>query len=115
MQSYIVPADTFSSPCLLVCIVIYCCIVSKCSEIINKACVSHAVETLGVTILCRLPNCWLVVSKHLEGPVTGHLDTVSWFSSDFKQMPRWFSSPKLLLHASHAALPILNHEHYTLL
>jgi hypothetical protein len=33
---------------------------------------------------------------------------VSWFSSVFKQMLRWFPNSKLLLHASHAALPILN-------
>jgi hypothetical protein len=32
----------------------------------------------------------------------------SWFSSVFKQMLRWFPNYKLLLHASHAALPILN-------
>jgi hypothetical protein len=32
----------------------------------------------------------------------------SWFSSVFKQMLRWFSNSKLLLHASHSALPILN-------
>jgi hypothetical protein len=31
-----------------------------------------------------------------------------WFSSVFKQMLRWFPNSKLLLHASHAALPILN-------
>jgi hypothetical protein len=29
----------------------------------------------------------------------------SWVSSVFKQMLRWFPSSKLLLHASHAALP----------
>jgi hypothetical protein len=49
---------------------------------------------------------------HPEGPATGHLDTgflgFYWFSSVFKQMLRWFPSSKLLLHASHAALPILN-------
>jgi hypothetical protein len=32
----------------------------------------------------------------------------SWFSSVFKQMLRWFPNSKLLLHASHATLPILN-------
>jgi hypothetical protein len=32
----------------------------------------------------------------------------SWFSSVFKQMLRWFPNSKFLLHASHAALPILN-------
>jgi hypothetical protein len=29
----------------------------------------------------------------------------SWFFSVFKQMLRWFTSSKLLLRASHAALP----------
>jgi hypothetical protein len=32
----------------------------------------------------------------------------SWFSSVFKKMLRWFPNSKLLLHASHAALPSLN-------
>jgi hypothetical protein len=46
---------------------------------------------------------------HPEGPATGHLDTgFFWFSSVFKQMLRWFPSSKLLLHASHTAVPILN-------
>jgi hypothetical protein len=46
---------------------------------------------------------------HPEGPATCHLDTgFLGFSSVFKQMLRWFPNSKLLLHASHAALPILN-------
>jgi hypothetical protein len=45
---------------------------------------------------------------HPEGPATGHLDRFSWFSSVFKQMLRWFPNSKLLLNASHVALPILN-------
>jgi hypothetical protein len=32
-------------------------------------------EEEGVTIVFRLPDCWLVVSMHPEGPATGHLDT----------------------------------------
>jgi hypothetical protein len=32
----------------------------------------------------------------------------SWFSSVFKQMLRWFPNSKLLLHASHASVTILN-------
>jgi hypothetical protein len=32
----------------------------------------------------------------------------SWISSVFKQMLKWFPNSKLLLQASHAALPILN-------
>jgi hypothetical protein len=42
---------------------------------------------------------------HPEGPATGHLDTGF---LGFQQMLRWFPSSKLLLHASHAALQILN-------
>jgi hypothetical protein len=61
----------------------------------------------GFFIFC-LPDSWLVVSMHPEGPATGHLDRFSWFSSVFKQILSWFPSSKLLLHASHAALPILN-------
>jgi hypothetical protein len=34
----------------------------------------------------------------------------SWFSSVFKQMLRWFPSSKLLLRASHAALPSYIHR-----
>jgi hypothetical protein len=45
---------------------------------------------------------------HPEGPATGHLDTGFLGFPVFKQMLRWFPNPKLLLHASHAALPILN-------
>jgi hypothetical protein len=39
----------------------------------------------------------------------------SWFSSVFKQILRWFPSSKLLLSASHAALPDLNLSELTLL
>jgi hypothetical protein len=46
---------------------------------------------------------------HPEGPATGHLDTgFLGFPFVFKQMLRWFPNAKLLLHASHAALAILN-------
>ena len=49
----------------------------------------------------------LARSQYPEGPLTGHLDTgFSWFPCVCKQMLRWFPSfPKLLLHASHVALP----------
>jgi hypothetical protein len=40
-----------------------------------------------------------------EVPATSHPDTGS---SVFKQMLKWFPNSKLLLHASHAALLILN-------
>jgi hypothetical protein len=45
---------------------------------------------------------------HPEGPATGHLDTGFLGFPVFKQMLRWFPNSKLLLHVSHAALPILN-------
>jgi hypothetical protein len=38
----------------------------------------------------------------------------SWFLFVFKQMLRWFPSSKLLLHASHAALPIYINQNYPL-
>jgi hypothetical protein len=55
-----------------------------------------------------LPDCWLVVSTHPEGPATGHLDTGFFGFPVIKEMLIWFPNSKLLLHASHAALPILN-------
>jgi hypothetical protein len=45
---------------------------------------------------------------HPEGPATGYLDTGFLGFSVFKQMLRWFPNSKLLLHASYAALQILN-------
>jgi hypothetical protein len=45
---------------------------------------------------------------HPEGPARPSRHRFSWFSSVFKQMLRWFLNSKLQLHASHAALPILN-------
>jgi hypothetical protein len=33
-------------------------------------------EEEGVTIVFRLPDCWLVVSMHPEGPATDHLTQV---------------------------------------
>jgi hypothetical protein len=47
---------------------------------------------------------------HSEGPTTGYLDTgfLGFPLSVFKKMLRWFPNSKFLLHASHAALQILN-------
>jgi hypothetical protein len=88
--------------------VLYCNVLC-CIIFINKA-TAHTLgkTSLGIFFNFRLPDCWLVVSMHPEGPATGHLDTVSWFSSVFKQMPRWFPNSKFLLHASHVDLTILN-------
>jgi len=49
------------------------------------------------------PRC---VSQYPEGPATGHLDTgFPWFPCVYKRMLRWSQVSKLLLHASHVALP----------
>jgi len=60
-----------------------------------------AVLTLDAGLLAR--------SQYSEGPATGHLDIgFSWFPCVYKRMLRWFPSvqvSKLLLHASHVALP----------
>jgi len=57
-----------------------------------------AVLTLDAGLLAR--------SQYPEGPATGHFDTgFSWFPCVYKRMLRWFPVSKLLLHASHVALP----------
>jgi hypothetical protein len=54
-----------------------------------------------------MPDCWLEVSLHLEGPATGHLDQgVPWFDLVPEQMLSWYPKVHGALHASHAALPI---------
>jgi hypothetical protein len=60
----------------------------------------------GVVRLFWLSDRWLEVGVYPEGPATGHLDTgFLGFPLSYKQMLRWFQSSKLLLRASHAALP----------
>jgi hypothetical protein len=55
---------------------------------------------------CLMPDCWLEVSLHPEGPATGHLDQgFLWFSSILQQMLSWYPDSELPLRASHAALP----------
>ena len=45
-------------------------------------------------------------SQCLEGLATGHLNTgFCWFPCVYKRMLRWFRISKLLLHASHVAIP----------
>ena len=59
---------------------------------------SIAVLPLDAGLLAR--------SQYPEGPATGHLDTgFSWFPCVYKRMLRWNQVSKLLLHASHVALP----------
>jgi hypothetical protein len=48
----------------------------------------------------------LTVSMHPERPATGHLDTG--FLGFPLSLSKLFPNSKLLLHASHTALPILN-------
>jgi hypothetical protein len=55
-----------------------------------------------------MPDCWLEVSLHPEGPVTGQLDQgFPWFSSILEQMLRWHPEFHVALLASHAALPLV--------
>jgi hypothetical protein len=61
-------------------------------------------KSYEIFIFFCLPDCWLVVSMHPEGPSTGHLDTGFLDFPVFKKMLRWFPSSKLLLHASHSKL-----------
>jgi hypothetical protein len=53
-----------------------------------------------------VPDPWLDVKAYQEDPETGHLDTDFLFPPVLKQILKWFTSPKLLLHAFHNALPI---------
>jgi hypothetical protein len=54
-----------------------------------------------------MPDCWLEVSLHPDGPATGQLDQgFPWFSSVLEQMPSWYPEFQVALHASHAALPL---------
>jgi len=60
-----------------------------------------------VTAVLTLDAGLLASSQYPESPATGHLDTgFSWFPCVYKRMLRWFPSlSKLLLRASHVALP----------
>jgi hypothetical protein len=52
---------------------------------------------LGFTDL--MPDCWLEVSLHPEGPATGQLDQgFPWFSLVLEQMLSWY--PNSTLHCS---------------
>jgi hypothetical protein len=56
------------------------------------------------TTFFHLPDCWVVVIMHSEGPVTRHLD--NGFLGFPLSLSKWFPSSKLLLPTSHAALPM---------
>jgi hypothetical protein len=55
-----------------------------------------------------MPDCWLEVSLHPEGPTTGQPDQGSpWFSSILEQMLSWYPEFHVALLVSHAALPLV--------
>jgi hypothetical protein len=55
-----------------------------------------------------MPDCWLEVSLHPEGPATGQFDQgFPWISSILKQMLSWYPEFHVALRASHAALPLV--------
>jgi hypothetical protein len=55
-----------------------------------------------------MPDCWLEVSLHPEGPATGQHDHgFSWFSSILEQMLSWYPEFHFALNASHAAFPLV--------
>ena len=67
-----------------------------CVYLLYYVCI--AVLTLDARLLAR--------NQYPEGPATGHLDTgFSWFPCVYKRMLRYSQVSKLLLHASHVALP----------
>jgi hypothetical protein len=56
-----------------------------------------------------MPDCWLEVSLHPEGPATDQLDQgFPWFSSMLEQMLSWYTNSHFAVQASHAALPFGN-------
>jgi hypothetical protein len=55
-----------------------------------------------------MPDCWLEVSLHPEGPANGQLDQgFPCFSSILEQMLSWYIEFHVALRASHAALPLV--------
>jgi hypothetical protein len=55
-----------------------------------------------------MPDCWLEVSLHPEGPATGQPSQGSlWFSLVSEQMLSWYPNSTFSLNASHAALPMV--------
>jgi hypothetical protein len=55
-----------------------------------------------------MPDCWLEVSLHPEGPATGQLDQgLPWLSSFLERMLSWYPEFHVALRAPHAALPLV--------
>jgi hypothetical protein len=50
-----------------------------------------------------MPDCWLEVSLHPEGPATGQLDQGF---ANAELVPKFY----VALHASHAALPMVTQK-----
>jgi hypothetical protein len=51
-----------------------------------------------------MPDYWLEVSLHPEGPAFGQLDQgFPWFSSILEQMLNWYPEFHVALHATHEA------------
>jgi hypothetical protein len=82
--------------CIFVnCICLVCIFVILCVFVIRYV---YCCSTLDAGLLAR--------SQYPECPATSHLDTgFTWFPCVHKRMLRWFPVSKLLLHASHVALP----------
>jgi len=77
-----------------------CC--TLCVFVVPYVYLLHYVCIAILTLDARL----LAISQYPEVPATGHLDTgFSWFPCVYKRMLKWFPVSKLLLHASHVALP----------
>jgi len=78
------------------------CIIILCVFLLPRVLFYYAC----IAVLLTLVAGFLSRSQYLEGPVTGHHGTgFSWFPCVYKRMLRWFPRLKLLLHASHVALP----------
>jgi hypothetical protein len=56
-----------------------------------------------------MPDCWLEVSLHPEGPATGQLDHQGfpWVSSIPEQMLSWYAELHVTLRASQATLSLV--------
>jgi hypothetical protein len=58
-----------------------------------------------------MPDCWLKVSLHPEGPVTGELDQgFLWFSLVTRANAELVTKFNVALHAFHAVLPMVTQK-----